>query len=80
MSVLFIVNPNSGRVNRKGSKLEKTTQRMARGGITFQFHWLKDFNELPHIMMTAQEAQIKKIFIEGGDGSVQVFQTFHWST
>ena len=71
MSVLFIVNPNSGRVNRKGSWLEKTTQRMAHDGITHQFHWLKDFNNLPRIMMTAQEAQIKKIFIEGGDGSVQ---------
>ena len=71
MSVLFIVNPNSGRVNRKGSKLEKTSQRMVHDGITHQFHWLKDFNELPRVMMSAQEAQINKIFIEGGDGSVQ---------
>lgn len=66
MRRLFIVNPLSERVARKGSTLNKLAPEMGA-----DLHVLDNFNGLPDAITQAATDKIAHILIEGGDGTVQ---------
>jgi len=66
MSALFIVNPLSQRVTQKGAQLTAYAQ-----SHNIQLHELRDFAALPELVIQAAKAEIKQVFIEGGDGTAQ---------
>lgn len=65
MKRLFIVNPLSERVSRKGAALEQLTSDDSR-----VVH-LNPFDVLPAAVSKAAEDNIEHVIIEGGDGTVQ---------
>ena len=72
MRRLFIVNPLSERVARKGSVLEQLAGEMGINCIR-----LDPFDLLPAAVTQAAENDINHVIIEGGDGTVQgVLSTF----
>lgn len=65
MKRLFIVNPLSERVSRKGSVLEQLTSDDS------PIVHLNTFDGLPEAVSRAAEDNIEHVIIEGGDGTVQ---------
>ena len=66
MSRLFIVNPLSERVARKGSVLDALSKEMGIACLR-----LDSFDVLPAAVLRAAETGVDHVIIEGGDGTVQ---------
>ena len=65
MSAIFIVNPNSAAVTKKGSILEKVTDEKE-----IPLHTLFGIEHLPALIETIAKNNHEWVFIEGGDGTV----------
>ncbi len=71
MTALFIVNPLSERVARKGSLLELYYKRF-KDSQTINIHIIDDFRAMTDIVDRAlAQNTISHVFIEGGDGTAQ---------
>ncbi len=66
MTALFIVNNSSQGVARKGSVLAPIAKRHA-----IEVYHINDFTALPQKVSETLQNRTSKVFIEGGDGTVQ---------